>query len=311
MECRDVREMADSFLGEELLTETNHEILRHLDTCPVCRADLAGRRALREGVQRAFQRAPDLGPSPEFVAHLRTTLHDTAHQGSARRGIRFQAWWALAATVVLAVALGLAYRTRGWITATDALARAAVGDHRYCALQFRLAEKPISLEEAAQRYSVAYRVLEHLPPDDVMTAVGPAHVLERHACVYEGRRFAHIVFTYRGERVSLLVTAVDGGVPRALPAETLPHFASPTRIDGMSVVSFRASRQMVFFAGDVVQNDLLKLAEAVGEPLYRGLAATESADARRRSRTSAVEDIYALELGIGSSPVSVHLLWAR
>ena len=54
--------MADSFLGEELLTETNHEILRHLDTCPVCRADLAGRRALREGVQRAFHRAPDLEP---------------------------------------------------------------------------------------------------------------------------------------------------------------------------------------------------------------------------------------------------------
>ena len=40
MECRDVREMADSFLGEELLTETNHEILRHLETCPVCRAEL-------------------------------------------------------------------------------------------------------------------------------------------------------------------------------------------------------------------------------------------------------------------------------
>ena len=43
MECRDVREMADSFVGEELLTETNHEILRHLETCPTCRADLATR----------------------------------------------------------------------------------------------------------------------------------------------------------------------------------------------------------------------------------------------------------------------------
>ena len=308
MECRDVRELADSFLGEELLTETNHEILRHLDTCPVCRADLAGRRALREGVRRAFHRAPDLAPSPQFIAQLRTTLQNTAHQGSARRGIRFQGWWALAATVLLAVALGLAYLGRDRITATGALARAAVGDHRYCALQFRLAEKPIPLEEAARRYGAAYRVLESLPPDDVMTAVGPAHVLERHACVYEGRRFAHIVFTYRGERVSLLVTAVDGGVTAALPGETLPHLTSPSRIDGMSVVSFRASRQMVFVAGDVVQDDLLKLAEAVGEPLYRGLAAAESASARRRSWTSAVEDLYALDLGVVSSPVSVHPL---
>jgi Putative zinc-finger len=307
MECRDVREMADSFLGEELLTETNHEILRHLDTCPVCRADLSGRRALREGVQRAFHRAPELGPGPEFIARLRTTLQDTTHQGSARRGLRFQGWWALAATVLLAVALGVVYRGRDWITATGALARAAVGDHRYCALQFRLPEKPISLEEAAQRYDAAYRVLENLPPDDVMTAVGPAHVLERHACVYEGQRFAHIVFTYRGERVSLLVTAVDGSVIPTLPGETLPRLTSPSRIDGMSVVSFRTSRQMVFFAGDVVQNDLLKLAEAVGEPLYRGLAAPESAGARRLSWTNAVEDIYALDLGIVSSPaVSVY-----
>jgi anti-sigma factor RsiW len=272
MECRNVREMADSFLAGELLTETNHEMLRHLDTCPVCRADLAGRRALREGVQRAFQSARDLDPSPEFITQLRTRLQDTAHQGPARRGVRFQGWWALAATVLLAVALGLAYRGRDWITATGALARAAVGDHRNCALQFRLAEKPISLEEAAQRYGPAYRVLEHLPPNDVMTAVGPAHVLERHACVYGGRRFAHIVFEYRGERVSLLVTAVEGGVPLAFPGEALPHVTSAGRIDDISVVSFRSSRHMVFLAGDVAQADLAKLADAVAEPLYRELA---------------------------------------
>ena len=114
--------------------------------------------------------------------------------------------------------------------------------------------------------------------------------------------------TYRGEPVSLLVTAVDWGVTLALPGGTLPHLTSPSRIDGMSVVSFRASRQMVYLAGDVAQNDLLKLAEAVGEPLYRGLAATESAGIRRRSSTSAVEDIYALGLGIGSGPVGVHAL---
>jgi len=311
MECRDVREMADSFLGEELLTETNHEILRHLETCPACNADIAGRRDLREGMQRAFHRAADLDPAPEFVARLRTKLQDTAHQTGARRRARFEGWWALAATVLLAVAIGVAYRGRDWITATGALARVAVGDHRYCALQFRLAEKPISLEDAAQRYGAVYRVLKRLPPDDVMTAIGPAHVLERHACVYEGRRFAHVVLTYRGERVSLLVTAVDGDVTPALPGGTLPHLASPSRIDGMSVVSFRASHQMVFFTGDVVQNDLLKLAEAVGEPLYRGLVASENAGARHRSWTSAVEDLYALDLGIESSSVNVRVFPAR
>lgn len=271
MECRDVREMADSFLAEELLTETNHEILRHLETCPVCRADLAARRTVREGVRRAFQNASDLDPRPEFLTQLRASLQHAAYDPPAHRRKRFHGWWALAATVLLAVALGLAYRGRDWITATATVARAAVGDHRNCALQFRLAERPIALEEAAQRYGALYRVLEKLPPSDIMTAAGPAHVLERHACVYAGRRFAHVVFEYRGERVSLLVTAAEG-VQLVLPGQALPHVTSAGRIDDISVVSFRASGQMVFFVGDVAQADLMTLAKAVAEPLYRELA---------------------------------------
>jgi anti-sigma factor RsiW len=261
MECRDVREVADSFLAEELLTETNHEILRHLETCPVCRADVTARRALREGVRRAFHGAPGLDTSPEFVEQLRTRLQKTAHQEPARRGIRFHGWWALAATVLLAVALGVAYRGRGWIAAGDTLARAAVGDHRNCALQFRLTEKPVSLEEAARRYGAAYGVLDKVPANEVMTAVGPARVLERHACVYGGRRFAHIVFEYRGERVSLMMTAADE-----------VGSSASTRVDGMNVVSFQAGRQLVFIAGDVPAADLTMLADTVAGPLGRELA---------------------------------------
>ena len=41
MQCREVRELADSFLSEQLLVETNHEIVRHLETCPDCRADIS------------------------------------------------------------------------------------------------------------------------------------------------------------------------------------------------------------------------------------------------------------------------------
>jgi hypothetical protein len=273
MECRDVREMADSFLGEELLTETNHEILRHLETCPVCRADLAARRALREAVRGAFHRARDLEPGPEFTARLRTSLHDAAHQIPARRGRRFRGWWALAATILVAAAVGLVFSGRDWTTATGptgALARAAVGDHRNCAVQFRLAEKPIALEDAARRYDAAYRILDHLPPNDVMTAAGPAHVLERHSCVYGKRRFAHIVLQYHGARVSLLVTAVDGTAPRAIPGEASAHIRSG-RVDEMSVAAFRTSRHMVFVTGDVAQADLIALANVVAGPLYREL----------------------------------------
>jgi hypothetical protein len=157
-----------------------------------------------------------------------------------------------------------------------ALVRAAVGDHRDCALAFRLAERSISLEDAARKYDVAYRVLETEPPRDVTTAIGPARVLERHACVYEGRRFAHVVLEYRGARVSLLVTAVDGAansnVGRNAAVDALPHQVSATRIDGLPLMSFHAGRYMVFLTSDVPQIDLLHLADAVVAPLSRELA---------------------------------------
>jgi hypothetical protein len=71
---------------------------------------------------------------------------------------------------------------------------------------------------------------------------------------------------------TLLVTAVVGSRQLALPGEVLPHVTSAGHVDGMSVVSFRTSRQMVFVVGDVAQADLVKLADAVAVPLYRGLA---------------------------------------
>ena len=274
MECRDVREMADSFLGEELLTETNHEILRHLDTCPVCRADLAGRRALREGVQRAFHRAPDLGPNPEFIAQLQTKLQDAAHQGSARRGVRLQGWWALAATVLLAVALGVAYRGRDWI-AGDGRARAC-RRRRSSALRAAI---PVGGEADLARGSRTTLTAppigssRRLPPDDVMTAVGPAHVLERHACVYRRAAIrAHCVHVSRRARV----IARDGGrwrVPLAFPGEALPHLTSASR-DRRHVGRVLSTRRVEWSSspGTSPKTDLLKLAEAVGGPLYRRVA---------------------------------------
>ena len=101
MNCRDVREVADSFLCEELLTETNHEILRHLDTCPSCRTEIDARRRLRGALRTAFNRAPELQPAGEFADRLRDQLRQAAvHR---HRSWTFSGrWLALAAGLVLA-----------------------------------------------------------------------------------------------------------------------------------------------------------------------------------------------------------------
>jgi len=70
MECRDVRDMADAFLAEELVGDSSDRMLRHLETCRFCRDDLGARRALRDGMRRAFHHARELAPTPAFLTRV-------------------------------------------------------------------------------------------------------------------------------------------------------------------------------------------------------------------------------------------------
>jgi hypothetical protein len=95
-------------------------------------------------------------------------------------------------------------------------------------------------------------------PDDSM------EILDRHSCVYEGSRFGHIVFRYRGRLVSLLVTTLSeslGTSPEMLPAD-----------GGLHVAAFSSGRHLVFVVSDFSERDTLRVAQALAEPVSRRLA---------------------------------------
>jgi hypothetical protein len=270
MNCRDVREVADSFLCEELLTETNHEILRHLDTCPSCRTEIDARRRLRGTLRTAFNRAPELQPAGEFANQLRDQLRQAAvHR---RRSWTFSGrGLALAAGLVLAAGVTAAILLNRSPAPAEALARDAIGDHRNCALKYRLVRTPVPLEEAARRFDSAYRLLLSAPPDDISTPDGPVRVVERHSCAYGERRFGHVILQYRGRVVSLLVTANDGGTGAAASADGIPHVIGRP-MDGLSVVSVNGSRHAVMLVSDLENSELTQLAGIVSLPLVQRLA---------------------------------------
>ena len=93
-------------------------------------------------------------------------------------------WLALAAGLVLAAGVTGAIVLNRSAGRAEALAQDAIGDHRNCALKYRLVRTPVPLEEAAQRFDSAYRLLISAPPDDIPTPDGPARVVERHSCEY-------------------------------------------------------------------------------------------------------------------------------
>ena len=269
MNCRDVREVADSFLCEELLTETNHEILRHLVICSSCRTEIDARRRLRGALRTAFNRVPELQPAGEFADRLGEQLRQAAvHKHPSWTSS--SRWLALAGLVLAAGVTAVVLLNRSSAPAEE-LARDAVGDHRNCALKYRLARRPVPLEEAAQRFDRAYRLLVNTPPDDIRTPDGPARVVERHSCEYGTHRFGHVILQYRGRVVSLLVTANDRATAAAGSVEAIPRVIGHP-MEGLSMVSVNGTRHAIMLVSDLEENELTQLAGIVSLPLAQRLA---------------------------------------
>jgi hypothetical protein len=272
MVCRDVRQLADAFLSEQLLVETTQAIVTHLGGCRQCDAEIDGARRLRAATRSAFEGAPELQADPAFAAALASRLQRaTARERPARQPGR--AWMAIAAGLLLAIGAGWGWRE--WSSAgLSALLRAAVGDHRFCALTFTLAERPLPLEEAAHRYDPINRLFENIEPSTPTLSGGPLRIVERHSCVFDGRRFAHIVLRYKHETVSLLV-AGDVRAYRLLPGsgsgEHITARSSPVA-GGFQVASFRGPRHVAFIVTSLAHADAQEVTQALAGPLSEILA---------------------------------------
>jgi len=320
MQCREFREIADSYLGNELIVETNHEVISHLEHCPECRGELAARRELRSQLRQAFIKAPENQLRPEFARQVRTQLHDYALgkcgapvvSARGRRSfvaVRRTSWLALAACLVLATVIGLVLVRQRFsapkqpptqeiarnaetpsyspelnpgipvnLVKTE-LAKSAVGDHRDCAIHFRLAEKPIDLEVAGRRYDPVYINLTKAVLSQGSIPLD-AEFVEAHSCVFEGRRFAHIILRYHGHLVSFLVTdTADSGEKKQSTPPTVaqPQVIACSQFDGYQVSCFQTAHHAVFVVSDMPEGDNLALTRALAPSVCAHISRTESA----------------------------------
>lgn len=329
MQCRDFRELADSYLSDELLIETNHEVISHLEDCAECRREISARRELRGKLRAAFVNAPERQITREFSEQLSAQLQaiamnrgrtDPAMRGGSWLSVmpRRANWLALAACLVVAGGLGLfvleqkltehaqriaaARQNTSQDSNSDPkpdyssptsprmpvdvvkmeLAKAAVGDHRDCAIQFRLPEKPIGLEEAGRIYDPAYINLKQALSSKQEGLPAQAEVVEAHSCVFEGRRFAHLVLRYQGRIVSLLVTNInsvnEAKATRSRPLDnSQPQAIACSQIDGHQISCFETARHAVFVVSDLPEGENLAVARALAPAVLGHLARTEIA----------------------------------
>jgi anti-sigma factor RsiW len=269
MTCAGCRAVADPYLSGELPEAGAREVAAHLETCAECRVELEARRALRKTLREAIERSPILAPDESFVRDVRARLKDE-HDRLHRQRV-LPSWLAIAAGIVLVAGLGWGVMWMvGSGSATIDWARLAVhaaGDHRYCALQHALDEAPISLEEAARRYDPMYGGLQQVIETSEPVRAEDVVLLGAHACVFQGRRFGHVVARRGDHVVSILVTDADDR-SRAARVSTV---AACGPADGFQVACSTAGGRLVFVVSDLPQTEHLTLARALSTPLHRYL----------------------------------------
>jgi anti-sigma factor RsiW len=272
MTCADYRAAMDAYLDDELPVDARRDLNEHLEQCDACRTELDARRALRRTLRGAFLRSPSFGPGDAFFARARATMLGEETRTRSPRWAGVGNWLGVAAAFLLVAALAWLVnslpRAPMLSAAVSAISAHAAGDHRNCALHFALKETPISLDDAARLYESAYRGLREAVATSPPIAAGQVQLIEAHACVFHGRRFAHIVLRRGGRLVSLLVTPTrQDGIAQKLTDVT----ACPTSGD-LKVACTTAGGYAVFVVSDLPDADNLALARLLAPAVRAHLA---------------------------------------
>jgi anti-sigma factor RsiW len=194
IDCRRVRELMDSYLSSELTVESNHELLRHVERCEACRAELAARERARALLIESFGPAPD---ARALEARISQAIdHAQPH------------WWRLAgiaAMLVLVVGLGVWFSRPVDAAAFDD----SVDNHIFCALNLPpdVAYDPGRVEQSlAPPYQNIVNVVVHQS--------GEYELVDAHACPYNNRDYVHLVYRSGTHLVSVFAeAAVRGRLP--------------------------------------------------------------------------------------------------
>ena len=215
--CERYRRYFDSYLDNELLVETNQDVLQHLNSCTECTRILEGRARMKQLVKNAVtaQSAP-----PELVTAVRAQLH-TERPGFF--GFNSARWMMAAAAVLLVAIVGIG--TLQWTrfaqfsgddgvfqTVSDrvqGILRVGLVDHVHCVILAQQWKRFVSFDEmkANTRPSALGPEFIDLVPV-VESKLGSQYKLVLgHRCVVNKREYIHFILTGdKGILLSLVIT---------------------------------------------------------------------------------------------------------
>ncbi len=283
--CEKTRRYMDAYISNELLVETNHEMLRHLESCAVCSAELETRGRLRSCVKRAVQ---SQSAPPDLAVRVRERIR--GRQSSVWHAASWTRWaLASAAGVAICIAALLSYTRRPQlpeladragqeryiqrVSATVvAVFKSGLGDHIHCAVFRKYPQNPPTLQEMEAKLGPDYRGLLALAVPAVPAGY---RVVMAHQCSYGGRRFVHLAMRKGTDLISVVVTLKNagetlGGLAPAINASGVPVYQSVAL--GYQVAGFESERYLAFVVSGLDGRRNLQIAAALAAPVRRLLS---------------------------------------
>jgi hypothetical protein len=270
--CERARKYLDSYIINELLVETNHEVLRHLEQCAACSADAEARTQLRGRVKAAV-RAQQVPPELPALVRQRIRSEENRKQtlwSWARYPIATAATLAVCAVLVLEFrperlpALGDRPAQNAYIQKISAsiatVLKVGLGDHLHCSVFRARSARVPEVKEMEKQLGPGY---EGLLPAIRTAAPEGYRIVMAHHCSYLKRPFVHLTLEKDGRLMSLVIARKEDGesfanIPAA-GAHEMPVYQQ--NAGRYQVAAFDAGRFLAYVISDLAPKDNLRVAE--------------------------------------------------
>ena len=269
MECREFREVSESYLSDELLVETNIKVFRHLENCPRCRKEVAAKRELRQKMRSAVGKMDKFQVDPVFANRLQLQLKEKSLQKSGWEKFWFAPKFLLPAmaSLLIIVSFGLVIlyqfnKTNETAKSQNTLTKAlmqislvAVSNHKDCALEKLQKWEEMSKLDYAEKAVYTEKVVKPLQAD----FSDNIELLHTHDCEFEGKEFKHVILRKGTHIVSVFVDKPD----------VLPDLGNSSATilsnqeSGVQVASFEKNKKAIFVISDLSETENLSIARTL------------------------------------------------
>lgn len=252
MNCRDFREIADSYLSDELAVETNHEVFQHLENCTNCRQELSSRREVRETLRFSLKKSSEFQMSPAFATRLQANLKDEAFKQNS--WLNWKILTPVFVGLLLVFSLTFAFLQQPNQTGYAAeLSKKAINRHEDCGLK-HLQEWEENIGKISAEKIAFVKPLQN----------ADTQILQVHDCEFEGKLFTHYVLRRNGKIISVLKTESKNF------ARTNSNTADSIvceREKGLQISRFAVGEELVFVVSNMSEAENLSLARTLSDSI--------------------------------------------